>query len=615
MRVFRTLIFCYFLIPSVCYAQKGPGGVGSTDGSSNLSLWLDASTISGIISGFNFSGSWLDQSGNGNHATILDNAPTYSSTNGGNNMPALTFDASNQESLVVTGNTDVLPTSEITVFALGNYEDISDSRGGMLFTSDDANWNDGWGIAEQVNSGEFNLWVDHYRNSGCEQNISDNYGLDQLWTLIFNTTDNLTYGYKNENTPCTDAFNGPINYDTGGNENLLIGKTVNPTYMEGDISEIIVYDVAVNNAQRIIISNYLAAKYNLTLENYDLYDEDNSGDYDFDVAGIGQASDGSNHTSAQGTGIISMSNPRNLDNGEFLIWGHDNGSLLADETSDISIATSARLSRVWRVSERDETNSSDVNVGGIDMTWDLSGLGLLISSEDDLQLLIDTDNDGVFSDETPIEGAVSLGGDLYQFENVPDGLTGLSNDRRFTLGISSGITLPVELNYFTAHKTENKEVQIHWETLSEINNESFTIERSKNSAKWEDIAVIPGAGNSIDKLFYKFTDETPLELTSYYRLKQLDYDGSITYSNIVKVTFDSNSEIILWPNPVSDQLTIEINSLDNERFRIINSLGQDVSHSIESTNEKNKIILNVSPLKEGLYFLQSNSKFTKFFKK
>ena len=83
----------------------------------------------------------------------------------------------------------------------------------------------------------------------------------------------------------------------------------------------------------------------------DFYDNDNAGNgnYDFDVAGIGQASDGTNHTDAQSS-IVRINNPAGLANGEFYIWGHDNGALTAT-TVGIPAGVVERLTRIWRASE------------------------------------------------------------------------------------------------------------------------------------------------------------------------------------------------------------------------------------------------------------------------
>src|SRR5690606_36115807 len=97
-------------------------------------------------------------------------------------------------------------------------------------------------------------------------------------------------------------------------------------FFSGQISEIIMYNAVLNNAERIIVNNYLAAKYGLTLAAAnDIYTMDNPGNrnFDYNVAGIGQANDGSNHTDSQGTGIVRINNPRNLNNNDFLFWGEE----------------------------------------------------------------------------------------------------------------------------------------------------------------------------------------------------------------------------------------------------------------------------------------------------
>ena len=361
----------------------GPGGVGTTNGASNLSLWLDANTITGISDGADMSGTWDDQSGNGNDATIENGAPSYSAAGGGNGQPAVTFDKGNNESMEVSGNSEILPTNEISVFLVGNYEDASDSWAAFLFAADDNDWDDGWGIAEENATGEMDMWVDNYLNPGCEQNISADYGTDNVWSMVFNTTDDLFSAYKSENTPCTDTFTGPINYDTGGNDNLLIGVSRAGTpNLTGDIEEILVYDVAVNDAQRIIISNYLAAKYAISLTNNDVYSRDGSG-FDFDVAGIGQAADASNHTDAQGSGWVRMNTASDLENSEYLMWGHDDASLTLN-TADVPGGTNNRTNRKWSLSE----NGGD-GVGTVTLTFDCSNF--IIGEPNDLQLLIDAD--------------------------------------------------------------------------------------------------------------------------------------------------------------------------------------------------------------------------------
>src|SRR5690606_37109170 len=106
-----------------------------------------------------------------------------------------------------------------------------------------------------------------------------------------------------------------------------IGRQAGESW-DGDIAEVIAFNTAVNEAQRIIINNYLSAKYNLPLSEFDFYtmDDVGNGDYDHDVAGIGRVNALNQHTDARGSGIVRILNATNLDDDEFLIWGHDGGT-------------------------------------------------------------------------------------------------------------------------------------------------------------------------------------------------------------------------------------------------------------------------------------------------
>src|SRR5690606_26331384 len=101
-------------------------------------------------------------------------------------------------------------------------------------------------------------------------------------------------------------------------------------------------------------------------------------------------------------------------NGDYLMWGHDNGSMNTTTTAGIPAGVTARFNRVWGVSEIG-------NVGGIDMEFDLTGNAAIsmLSACDaalSLRLLVDTDNNGSF--ETLVSGATNVGGDVYRFSNV-----------------------------------------------------------------------------------------------------------------------------------------------------------------------------------------------------
>ncbi|MEZ4721504.1 MAG: hypothetical protein R2813_06455 [Flavobacteriales bacterium] len=99
---------------------------------------------------------------------------------------------------------------------------------------------------------------------------------------------------------------------------------------------------------------------------------------------------------------------------------------------------------------------------------------------------------------------------------------------------SSNNPLPIELLDFSA-TPKDKQVLLHWETASEINNDFFTLERSRDASVFESIGTIPGAGSSNRPLEYQFVDDQPISGVSYYRLKQTDFNGEFEYSGVEQV--------------------------------------------------------------------------------
>ncbi len=99
--------------------------------------------------------------------------------------------------------------------------------------------------------------------------------------------------------------------------------------------------------------------------------------------------------------------------------------------------------------------------------------------------------------------------------------------------------LPIEIIDFSALAKENY-VLIEWVTVTEINNDFYTIERSDDAKKWEIIDYKKGAGNSNQIIEYSYKDESPINGLSYYRLKQTDYDGRYEYFGPIAVFFDAD---------------------------------------------------------------------------
>jgi hypothetical protein len=128
---------------------------------------------------------------------------------------------------------------------------------------------------------------------------------------------------------------------------------------------------------------------------------------------------------------------------------------------------------------------------------------------------------------------------------------------------ASSNPLPVDLVYFKADKDENQ-VMLSWQTAAEKNNDFFAIERSADGYAFEELDRIQGAGNSSIPRNYTFNDLNPLEGTSYYRLRQVDYDGKFELFPPRAVQRESGPAeaqfrvVKIGPVPFRHQLTLEL---------------------------------------------------------
>lgn len=168
--------------------------------------------------------------------------------------------------------------------------------------------------------------------------------------------------------------------------------------------------------------------------------------------------------------------------------------------------------------------------------------------------------------------------------------------------------LPVEWLSFDV-KNKNNTAKINWSTASEKNNDYFTVEKSIDGKQWVSLAKIDGAGNTNSTSSYTWIDNNPSIGTSYYRIKQTDFDGQTDYSSIESFILEG-SEIKLYPNPATNVINIKSsNKINDDSVLILNSFGQDVSNKLNriSTNQ-----IDVSSLPAGFYSIIINGNSTKF---
>ena len=168
------------------------------------------------------------------------------------------------------------------------------------------------------------------------------------------------------------------------------------------------------------------------------------------------------------------------------------------------------------------------------------------------------------------------------------------------------VPLPIDLMSFTGDATELGN-ELYWKTMAEINNDYFVIESSVDAGNFSPIGNIDGAGNSVQPIDYYFLDQDPIAGVTYYRLKQVDFDGKFSYSDIVAVKRLSAGEIVLTPNPVKDILNIEINVTEGGlySFALTDLLGSTIQKDVALSKGNNQIKWDVfKELAQGFYVLK-----------
>ncbi len=158
--------------------------------------------------------------------------------------------------------------------------------------------------------------------------------------------------------------------------------------------------------------------------------------------------------------------------------------------------------------------------------------------------------------------------------------------------------LPITLTDFQA-KIENKSTLLTWQTATETNNAGFEIQRSTDAINWEKIAWQDGQGTTTTAHTYTYRDKNPLFDISYYRLKQVDFDGAFEYTDVVQVSYEGR-DISIYPNPVENMLHIgDLNGENIQQMSIYDQTGRAVH-----TNQIPGNTIDVSTLSPGMYILK-----------
>ncbi|WP_035717591.1 beta strand repeat-containing protein, partial [Flavobacterium succinicans] len=404
-------------------------------GISGRNLWLKANE--GVTnSGANVTG-WTDQTGTN---TFTKQGTIGYQTNGINFNPTASFSNGYTTGVLppnrLEGNTDI---NVVQAFAVYKNATSSPARTTSLFGRFDGNNNVTTGLF--LGPTNDNTYVYFELNAIADAYLSFpssiNYDKFNLQTIdVSPTVTPFAKAWTNGKNSLVEAT------PTGGIEYMaipltpLIGGTKNSSFFNfnGEVAEIITYNTGLSTFDKIKVESYLAVKYGITLDesvnNYVSSSGSSIWEYRthwHDVFGIGKddaislnqsQSNSINTGSGDGTGQsgkgnIVLSDPTSLDDGDFLMMGHDNAAL-TEQTTEVPKAGQNRIAREWRVKRSGDP-------GTVDLSFDIAGLTFSGSTASQFKLLIDADGD--FNSGATSVSAGSLSGSKVVFNGVtlPDG--------------------------------------------------------------------------------------------------------------------------------------------------------------------------------------------------
>lgn len=180
-----------------------------------------------------------------------------------------------------------------------------------------------------------------------------------------------------------------------------------------------------------------------------------------------------------------------------------------------------------------------------------------------------------------------------------------TGDRQIVLDDVSWLPapMPVEMTSFNARNVDNS-VHLDWATASELNNSHFELEVSQDGRQFEYVVKVQGNGTTLNAQSYEYIHQNPANGVSYYRLKQVDFDGAFEYSEVRSVRVEGENNIRITPSAAISQIEVEVNTLiaNNTSIRIIDMMGRNVL-STTFDGDSNSKVIDVVDLSKGHYIV------------
>jgi hypothetical protein len=315
-----------------------------------------------------------------------------------------------------------------------------------------------------------------------------------------------------------------------------------------------------------------------------------------------------------GSGVYSSTN-----NGT--IWLSSNNGLTSTSISKLFVDS---YGRIYAVSSNTVFRSTDMGD-----SWNQYYMGYNLASiyhHEPYYVYIGTTGDGLYHcGEYELNQVACILTDIGPFNKYIQVLNEDNQSYIYAGTIGSGIfksisPIPVELLSFTC-KTEGSSVLLNWVTATETNNMGFSIER-KSLEDWIEVGFVEGKGNSTEITLYSFEDNNLMQRKYYYRLKQIDYDGTFTYSNEIEIDVTAPEEFALYqnyPNPFNPVTTIKFSIPSNvksgtsnhqppagvsTKLVVYDMLGREVATLVDEMKAPGRyeVLWDATGLSSGVYF-------------
>jgi len=266
-----------------------------------------------------------------------------------------------------------------------------------------------------------------------------------------------------------------------------------------------------------------------------------------------------------------------------------------------SLETQDIVNRSWHITEETAGGS----VSALTVQWDVAQE---LTSFDRSQSGVAHWTGSVWDHPSTYSIATTVGSSFSQTR------TGISSFSPFTVEDSKE-SLPIELLFFEAHHLDKNNVHLDWATETEINNQGFEVQRMLDTeTEFKKVAWVEGFGTTTNLINYELNDLNPHQGITYYRLKQIDFDGTFSYSPVraVEGYQTGNGSMQVYPIPTRNSLNVDFSNWSEVNTDITIKITDVYGHTLITKNatiQQNTIISinEVQNLLPGTYFLVTNS--------